>query len=259
MRELGANRIDCFVRGTEQAMWHRWWDGSPWGGWESLGGVTGTPTAPAGGRTGSTASSAPPTGRCGIAGGTASPGAAGRASAASSWSSPNASAGGQTASIASPAVSTAPSGIAGGTGILGRLGESRRRNPGGGELRQLGHQPDRLLRPRSRQRDVASLVERVRLARLGSLGGIILEQPNCVSWGPGRIDCFARGFDNAMWHRWWPCPRASSPSIVFRSVGSQPLACPMRTQRDPGGCRDYLTGERWTWGCRLRGRLLARW
>ena len=36
-----------------------------------------------------------------------------------------------------------------------------------------------------------------------SLGGIILEQPECVSWGPNRIDCFARGTDAAMYHRWW--------------------------------------------------------
>jgi hypothetical protein len=36
-----------------------------------------------------------------------------------------------------------------------------------------------------------------------SLGGVILEEPNCVSWGPNRIDCFARGTDSAMYHRWW--------------------------------------------------------
>jgi hypothetical protein len=36
-----------------------------------------------------------------------------------------------------------------------------------------------------------------------SLGGVILEAPNCVSWGPNRIDCFARGTNAAMWHRWW--------------------------------------------------------
>ena len=35
----GSNRIDCFARGTDQAMWHRWWDGWQWGGWESLGGI----------------------------------------------------------------------------------------------------------------------------------------------------------------------------------------------------------------------------
>ena len=35
----GPNRIDCFARGTNLAMFHRWWDGSAWGGWENLGGI----------------------------------------------------------------------------------------------------------------------------------------------------------------------------------------------------------------------------
>ena len=33
------NRIDNFARGTDNAMYHRWWNGSSWGGWESLGGI----------------------------------------------------------------------------------------------------------------------------------------------------------------------------------------------------------------------------
>ncbi len=33
-----ANRIDVVARGTDSAVWHRWWDGSAWRGWESLGG-----------------------------------------------------------------------------------------------------------------------------------------------------------------------------------------------------------------------------
>jgi hypothetical protein len=36
-----------------------------------------------------------------------------------------------------------------------------------------------------------------------NLGGVILEQPECVSWSANRIDCFARGTDRAMYHRWW--------------------------------------------------------
>ena len=41
-----ANRLDCFVVGTDSAMWHRWWDGSAWRGWESLGGIcTSAPAA----------------------------------------------------------------------------------------------------------------------------------------------------------------------------------------------------------------------
>ena len=34
-----ANRLDTFVRGTDNHMWHRWWDGSRWSGWEDLGGI----------------------------------------------------------------------------------------------------------------------------------------------------------------------------------------------------------------------------
>ena len=34
-----ANRLDVFARGTDNALWHRWWDGSAWRGWESLGGI----------------------------------------------------------------------------------------------------------------------------------------------------------------------------------------------------------------------------
>ncbi|SDB93702.1 Repeat of unknown function [Raineyella antarctica] len=32
------NRIDVVARGTDTAVWHRWWDGTGWRGWESLGG-----------------------------------------------------------------------------------------------------------------------------------------------------------------------------------------------------------------------------
>ena len=41
----GYNRIDVFGRGTDNALWHKWWDGSSWSGWESLGGIlTSAPT-----------------------------------------------------------------------------------------------------------------------------------------------------------------------------------------------------------------------
>ena len=34
-----------FARGTDNACWHRWWDGARWGGWESLGGICESLTA----------------------------------------------------------------------------------------------------------------------------------------------------------------------------------------------------------------------
>ena len=41
----GFNRIDVFVKGTDNALWHKWWNGASWSGWESLGGVlTSAPT-----------------------------------------------------------------------------------------------------------------------------------------------------------------------------------------------------------------------
>jgi hypothetical protein len=33
-----APRIDVFVRGTDNALWHKWWDSVRWNGWEGLGG-----------------------------------------------------------------------------------------------------------------------------------------------------------------------------------------------------------------------------
>lgn len=35
----GPDRIDVVARGTDSAVWHRWWDGTAWRGWESLGGI----------------------------------------------------------------------------------------------------------------------------------------------------------------------------------------------------------------------------
>jgi hypothetical protein len=34
-----ANRLDVFGTGTDNHMWHKWWNGSSWSGWEDLGGV----------------------------------------------------------------------------------------------------------------------------------------------------------------------------------------------------------------------------
>ncbi|RAQ67955.1 carbohydrate-binding protein, partial [Aspergillus flavus] len=34
-----SNSIDLFVKGTDNALWQRWWDGTNRGVWESLGGV----------------------------------------------------------------------------------------------------------------------------------------------------------------------------------------------------------------------------
>lgn len=33
-----AHRLDVFARGMDDALWHKWWDGSTWHNWQSLGG-----------------------------------------------------------------------------------------------------------------------------------------------------------------------------------------------------------------------------
>src|SRR5450631_36195 len=35
------------------------------------------------------------------------------------------------------------------------------------------------------------------------LGGVITSGPAVSSWNAGRLDCFARGTDSALWHRWY--------------------------------------------------------
>ena len=42
----GTNRLDVFGIGTDGATWQRWWDGSRWQGWKSLGAVGGVRTSP---------------------------------------------------------------------------------------------------------------------------------------------------------------------------------------------------------------------
>ncbi len=40
------NRLDVFARGTDNSLYHKWWDGNNWSDWESLGGVlTSAPAA----------------------------------------------------------------------------------------------------------------------------------------------------------------------------------------------------------------------
>ncbi len=36
-----------------------------------------------------------------------------------------------------------------------------------------------------------------------SLGGVVIGAPAITSWGPGRLDVFAPGFDGAVWHKWF--------------------------------------------------------
>ena len=45
---------------------------------------------------------------------------------------------------------------------------------------------------------MAHVVGRVGLEQMGIPGGILTSDPDCVSWGPNRIDCVVKGPDNGV-------------------------------------------------------------
>jgi len=55
---------------------------------------------------------------------------------------------------------------------------------------------------------------------IDNLGGVNTSDADISSWGPGRLDIFARGSDGALWHRYWnygswgPWEKMPGPSIV---------------------------------------------
>ena len=201
----GLNRLDCFARGTDRALWHRWWNGASWGGWESLGGII--LEAP------KCVSWGPNRLDCFARGADSAmwhrwwDGAAWRG-----WESL-----GGTILEAPECVSWGPNRIdclARGTnramfhrwwdGTAWRGWESL-----GGVILE---EPECVSWGPNRIDCFARGTNRAMFHRWwnGSswngwenLGGVILEKPECVSWGPNRIDCFARGTNAAMFHRWW--------------------------------------------------------
>ncbi len=162
-----ANRLDSFVKGQNNHMWHKWWNGNAWSGWEDLGGVIdGTPAAVSWG---------PNRIDCFARGmnnhmwhkwwdGLA-------------WSGWEDLSGTLTAG---PAVAS---------WALNRLDSFAK----GGDNSLWYKWVDK------------NIVHNHAGTWSGwhLLGGIFDDQPGAVSWGPRRIDVFARGTNNHMYHKWW--------------------------------------------------------
>lgn len=198
------NRIDVVARGTDSAVWHRWWDGSSWKGWESLGGIV--QDAPAISSWGS--------GRLDVFG-VGTDHQLHHRWFQGGWSNWESLGGLLTSEPA--AVSWGPNRIdvfARGTdfalwhlwwdGTAWRGWESL-----GGYLTSAptvaSWGPNRL--------DVFAAGGDSALWHLWwdgaawrgweSLGGVITEAPGAVSWGPNRVDVFARGTNSHMFHKAW--------------------------------------------------------
>ena len=200
-----ANRLDCFARGTDSHMWHKWWDGSRWRGWEDLGGIlTSAPAAVSWG---------PNRIDCFVRGtdyamwhkwwnGTRWSG----------WENL-----GGTLTSAPAVASWGPNRldcfVRGTDSHMWHKWWNGTRWSGWENLGGvLSSAPAAASWASNRIDCFARGTDNAMWHRWWdgsgwrgweSLGGIIDGAPAAVSWGPNRIDCFARGLNSAMWHRWW--------------------------------------------------------
>jgi hypothetical protein len=70
------------------------------------------------------------------------------------------------------------------------------------------------------------------------LGGGITTAPAPVSWGPGHLDVFARGGDNALWHKWW----TGSAWSGWESLGGGITTAPAPVSWGPGHLDVFARG-----------------
>lgn len=56
------------------------------------------------------------------------------------------------------------------------------------------------------------------------LGGVLTSAPTASSWGPNNIDVFYRGQNNALWHRWWDGQKWSGEEDLGGTLASAPAA-----------------------------------
>jgi hypothetical protein len=63
------------------------------------------------------------------------------------------------------------------------------------------------------------------------LGGLLTTAPAAVSWGPNRIDCFVAGTDSALWHKWWalvPTVRLHTKVLTMPNIAVNTMIQRMR-------------------------------
>jgi hypothetical protein len=201
----GPNRRDVWVRGTDNALWHKWWDGS-WHGWESLGGkLASGPGAVEWGQ-----------GRIDVVARAENNSVLHWWWNGSTWQSENiggnitwdpdiSSWGTNRLDIwgRAPDGSIAhkwwdgsswkgweylggPEAVVSGVGAVGE---------GGDRIDVVGRAPNK---------SVFHLWWNGSSWQTENMGGEIQSDPDISTWGASRFDLWARGTDNELWHRWWP-------------------------------------------------------
>ena len=71
-----------------------------------------------------------------------------------------------------------------------------------------------------------------------SLGGALTSQPAVASWAAGRYDVFARGTDNAVWHKWFSGGNWSG----WQSLGEVASSSPAAAAWGPGRLDLFVRG-----------------
>lgn len=198
----GSGRLDVFIRGTDSALWHRFYDAGTWSAWESLGGILSADPAAVSWSNGRL--------DVFVRGGDAALWHRAYTGAWGAWES----LGGVLAD--SPTVASWASGR---LDVFVRGTDNRLwhrwYNGGwfgweslGGSL--LGGPAAVSWGPGRIDVFVAGagggLMHRwysSAWSNWESLGGVLLGQPAVASWASGRLDVFVRGGDSALWHRWY--------------------------------------------------------
>lgn len=196
-----SGRLDVFARGTDSALWHRWYDNG-WSGWESLGGViTSAPTAVswASGRIdvfarGGDSALWHKWYDGGWSGWESLGGLLSSGPGAVSWSA------GRIDVFATGTDSALwhkwyQGGWSGWESLGGRLTSTPTVSSWApGRLDVFATGSDSAMWHKWYQGGWSGWE---------SLGGFLTSAPTAVSWGPNRIDCFVTGGDSAVWHKWW--------------------------------------------------------
>ncbi|MEO8084128.1 MAG: hypothetical protein ABI780_09920 [Ardenticatenales bacterium] len=181
------NRLDVFVRGPQDHMWHRWWGGAGWSVWEDLGGP---PNIPLPISTHARARVRPPIDSV------LSNGPLASAPAAVSWG-PN-------------RIDTFA------RGMDRHLWHKWWDGAAWSDWHDLGGSltsAPAVASWQANRLDVFARDDHNHLCHKWSdgtawsdwedLGGILTTAPAAVSWGPNRIDVFGRGTNDHLFHKWW--------------------------------------------------------
>jgi len=72
-----------------------------------------------------------------------------------------------------------------------------------------------------------------------SLGGTLLSAPSVSSWAPNRLDVFARGSDNTLYHIWWDGNRWSN----WESLGGVLTSAPGSVSWGPNRTDVFARGQ----------------